>query len=313
MRAATPPHPTAVLTPPPASPERAPRSRVLAVYSLLILIWGTTWLAIKVGLEHYPPFFSLAVRFGLAGPLILLIMKARGEKIPWEPRHQPFFATLGFLSFVVSFGVVYWAEQYVSSGLAAVIFSLLPLFTGVIAHRVLSHERLHPARILGLVIGLGGIVVINSADLAQMHPRAPLAAALLTLGPLVTATSTVLSKRRVQEFPPMAFAGLPMVYGGAVHTVMWLVLERDRALAWSWPGVASIAYLTLFGSLVTFSGYFWLLKRLQVSQVNLMAYLTPLVALTAGVVFLEETVTLRILAGAALVFVGVAVANRVRH
>ena len=107
----------------PADPA-APRALQASVFTLLVLIWGSTWLAIKVGLEHYPPFFCLAVRFGLAGPAFLLIMKLRRDPIPWRPRHQPFFMLLGLLSFVLSFGSVYWGEQYISSGLAAVLFAL---------------------------------------------------------------------------------------------------------------------------------------------------------------------------------------------
>jgi drug/metabolite transporter (DMT)-like permease len=160
------------------------------------------------------------------------------------------------------------------------------------------------------VIGLGGIVVINSADLAQIHPRAPLAALLVTVGPLVTAVSTVLSKRRMGEFPALAFAALPITYAGLIHLGLWGLLERDLPLDWSWPGIASIAYLTVLGSLVTFGGYFWLLRRIEVNRVNLIAYLTPLVALGVGHVAGGETVTLHTLAGAAMVITGVAIANR---
>jgi drug/metabolite transporter (DMT)-like permease len=288
------------------------RTPVAAVFAALVAIWGTTWLAIRIGLEHYPPFFSLAVRFCLAGPIILLILRLRGERIPWALRHQPFFLLLGFLSYVTSFGVVYWGEQYVSSGLTAVIFGLMPLLTGVVAHFLLPSERLGLGKILGLALGLVGIVVLNSANLTLIHPRAPLAALIITLSPFATAISTVLAKKRVQEFPALALAGIPMIYGGLVHIVLWRVFEHDRPLAWSWPGVASIAYLTLFGSVVTFTGYFWLLRRMEVSRVNLIAYMTPLIALAVGVVFGGEPLPGRVLGGAALVLGGVAIANRAR-
>lgn len=289
------------------------RARIVAVFGALVAIWGTTWLAIRIGLESYPPFFSLALRFCVAGPLILLILRLRGERIPWDLRHQPFFLLLGLLSYVTSFGVVYWGEQYVTSGLAAVIFGLLPLLTGVVAHFLLPSERLGPGKVLGLALGLGGIVVLNSANLSLIHPRAPLAAIVLTVSPLVTAISSVLSKKRVHEFPALALAGIPMIYAGLLHIVLWRVFEHDRPIAWSWPGVASIAYLTVFGSVVTFTGYFWLLRRLEVSRVSLIAYMTPLVALTVGVVFGGETLPGRVIAGAALVLCGVGVASRVRR
>jgi len=280
------------------------------VFASIVLIWGTTWLAIRIGLGHYPPFFSLAVRFSFAGPMLLLIMALRREPIPWALRHQPFFLFIGFLSFIVSFGGVYWSEQYLTSGMAAVIFGIMPLLTGVIAHWLIANERLGKWKLIGLVVGLLGIVVIHSADLAQVDPKAPLAATVILMSPLATAFATVLSKRRVHDFPALALAGIPMTYGAIMQWGLWLVFERHTPLAWSWPGVASIAYLAVFGSLLTFTGYFWLLKRVEVSRLNLIAYFTPLVALSAGVVFANEPLPRRVIWGAMFVLVGIAIANR---
>jgi len=280
------------------------------VFAGTVLIWGTTWLAIRVGLEHYPPFFSLAVRFSFAGPMLLLIMALRKEAIPWAWPDQRFFLLIGFLSFIVSFGGVYWAEQYLTSGMAAVIFGIMPLLTGVIAHLLLPNERLGKWKLIGLVVGLLGIVVIHSADLAQIDPRAPLAAGVILMSPLATAFATVLSKRRVHDFPALALAGIPMTYGAIMQWGLWFAFERHRPLAWSWPGVASIAYLAIFGSLLTFTGYFWLLKRMEVSRLNLIAYFTPLIALSAGIIFVNEPLPARVIVGALLILCGIAVANR---
>jgi len=298
--------------PPPAPVAEAGPARIASVYLTLVLVWGTTWMAIRIGLPYLPPFFSLAVRFLIAGPCILLIMKFRGERIPWGLRHQPFFATIGFLSFTVSYGVVYWAEQYITSGLAAVLFAMLPLFTGIVAHYLLQkQEPLARRRLLGLIVGLAGILLINVGDLAQVHPMAPLAGFLVLLGPLATAFSTVLSKRRVANYTPLALAGMPMFYGGLSHVLLWRLLEAGRPIHWTWQAIAATGYLTFVGSVLTFSGYFWLLKRIQVNRVNLISYLSPLVAL--GVGFLGgETLSARMLAGCVLVLGGVAVANRPR-
>ena len=284
---------------------------VAGVYLGLVILWGTTWLAIKFGLDYVPPFFSIAVRFSAAGLIVLLIMKIRGAKIPWQPEHQPFFATLGLLSFVISYGVVYWAEQYITTGLAAVLFGLLPLFTGVVAHILLrKREPLGIARFAGLLVGLAGVLVINSGDLAQVHPLAPLAAMLVILSPISAAFSSVMSKRRMEEFSPLAFAGLPMLYGGLINIGLWQLLERDQPIVWSWQGFVATAYLTLLGSVVTFIGYFWLLQRMEVNRANLIAYLTPLVALAVGFFLADEAVTPYILIGTVLILTGVAVANR---
>lgn len=287
-------------------------ARIASVYLTLVLVWGTTWMAIRISLPYLPPFFSLAVRFLVAGPVILLIMKLRGERIPWDLRHQPFFAGIGFLSFTVSYGVVYWAEQYITSGLAAVLFAVLPLFTGIVAHFLLRRqEPLRRRQLLGLAVGLAGVVVINASDLAQFNPLAPLAGILVLLSPLATAFASVITKRRVGDFTPMALAGMPMLYGGASHVVLWRLFEAGKPIRWSWQALAATGYLTLVGSVLTFWGYFWLMKRIEVTRLNLISYLFPLVAL--GVGFLGgETLTPLMLAGCLLVLAGVAVANRVR-
>jgi drug/metabolite transporter (DMT)-like permease len=284
-----------------------------AVFGILTIIWGTTWLGIKIGLESFPPFFSLALRFGLAGPAFLLIMKLRGVKIPWEPRHQPFFLIIGFLSFVVSYGVVYWSEQYITSGLAAVLFALLPLLTAVFAHYMLHEERLGAGKVAGLAVSLAGIAIIYSEDLRQIHPMAPVAALVMLISPAVTALSGVLSKRRSHEISPLAMAGIPMTYGAIAHTILWLVLERGERIAWTWPGVASVLYLTIFGSVIAFGGYYWLLQHMPVGRLALMAYLTPIVALLLGIFGAHEHMTVRIMIGAVMVMVGVAGAGLQRR
>jgi drug/metabolite transporter (DMT)-like permease len=185
----------------------------------------------------------------------------------------------------------------------------MPLFTGVVGHFLLPQERLGAARFAGLLLGLGGIAVIHSADLAQFHPLAPVAALVVLIAPFVSAVATVLSKRASRTYSPFALAGIPMVYGSLVHVGLWLILERDRSLGWSWPGVGSIAYLTVVGSVVTFTGYFWLLRQVEVGRLNLLAYLTPLVALALGYFAAGETLTPRMAAGSALVLAGVAIAN----
>jgi drug/metabolite transporter (DMT)-like permease len=308
--AALPPETTA---PPPHELPPTSRGLILLVFFALVLIWGSTWYVIRIGLESYPPFFSLTVRFLVAGPALLLVMKLRKDPIPWQLRHQPFFFGVGFLSFVMSYGVVYWGEQYVPSGLAAVVFGLFPIFVGVVGHFFLPEERMGWARLAGLALGLGGIAVINSGDLALLHPLAPVAALVIVISPFVSALANVLTKRVIHDYPILAFSALPMTYGGLCHVILWRVFERDVPLRWAWPGVFSIAYLTILGSMVTFAGYFWLLRRIAAGRAALVAYLTPLVALAIGAFVGGEAITLPILIGTALVLSGVAIANRAQR
>jgi drug/metabolite transporter (DMT)-like permease len=289
----------------------APPSKFWAglLFAFMAFVWGSTWLVIKEGLHYYPPSFSIAIRFIIAGPFFLVFMKLRREPIPWNLRHQPFFFLIGLLSFIISYGVVYWSEQYITSGLASIIFAVMPLLTGVVA-RFLIREHLGPMRLIGLIIGLAGIAIINSADLSLIHEKAPQAALVLLISPIVVSFSSVLCKQRMRDYSPFAFAAFPMIYGAIGHIILWVLLEQDRVLEWSWPGVAAIAYLTIFGSIITFGGYYWLLRHVEVGRLNLLAFLTPLVAVTMGVLLADEILSVRMLIGAAIVLVGVAMANR---
>lgn len=282
---------------------------VALVYASMVFIWGTTWLVIRIGLEYYPPFFSLGVRFTVAATLLLLIMRVRGDRFPLDARSQGLFAVLSLLTFVISFGIVYWGEQYLSSGLTAIIFALMPLFTCLMAHFTLHEERLRPAMLGGLLISLAGIIVINLADLSLIHPRAPLAAGLMIISPLVVAAASVISKKHLASYPHLAFSAFPMAYAAVVHLILWRVFEADVALAWSWPGVGAIAYLVVLGSIVTFASYYWLLIRVPVSRLNLTAYLTPLIAVVVGITLGGEHLTPMMTVGAVLVLVGVGLAG----
>jgi drug/metabolite transporter (DMT)-like permease len=153
-------------------------------------------------------------------------------------------------------------------------------------------------------------VLIHFDDLSLIHPRAPAAALLMLLSPIVVATAAVLAKRRVRDFPPAAMAGIPMIYGGLAHAVVWALAERGRPIGWSLPGAAAILYLAVLGSMVTFGIYYHLLRTMGVVRLSLTAYMTPLIALTVGFLAAGERLGPFALAGCALVLSGVAVASR---
>ena len=139
-------------------------------------IWGSTWIAIKLGLQSIPPFLSAGMRFALASAILAALSWAAGVPWPREARTHGGLLTLGFLNFVVNYGVVYWGEQYVSSGLTAVLFATYPLFVLLIAHAMIGAERITPRKALGVALGFLGVAVIFRSDLSLEAPRAMLEA-----------------------------------------------------------------------------------------------------------------------------------------
>lgn len=256
-----------------------------------------------------PPFTGIALRFGVA--TLVLLVAARLMRVPLGrvPHEKLLWLVNGLLFFSVSFGVVYWAEQYVPSGLAAVLFALFPLLVTLLAHLVLPGERLRPRASLGVVLGFLGIAVIFSEDFRRLGgEHVAFAASVLLLSPFVSAVSSVAVKRFGAGVHPISLAVAPMGICTIVMTVLALLFERDRPVAWTAATVGAVLYLAIAGSCVTFTLYYWLLRHVRASRVALLAYATPVVAVVTGVVFLHEPLTARIAVGALLVVGGVALA-----
>ncbi len=219
----------------------------------------------------------------------------------------------GALTFFVAYGVLYWAEQWVPSGLAAVLFATSPLWVSLWAHLALPGERFNAATVAGVVVGFAGVAVIFSQDLAALGgPRVAGAAALLLLSPLASALGVVAVKRWGGGLHPLTITTVPMALAAIAMGCIAAAVEGGRPPRWDAVSVAALLYLALVGSALPFALYFWLLGRLPATTTSLINYVTPLVALLLGSAALGERVTLRTLSGAALVVGGVAVALRGR-
>lgn len=291
----------------PAAGSPPGRVRLLATFALLILIWGTTWGAIQIGLRGLPPFTGVAIRFALASAIILLYARARHIPIGRDPRERRLWLVNGSLSFCASYGVVYWGEQWVPSGLTSVLFATFPLFVAILAHFFLPGERLSPLGAAGVLLGFAGAAVIFSEDLAHLGgPGVGFASAVLLISPVVSAVASVAVKRWGAGIHPVSLTGVPMGGAALVLGAIALVTERGRPIRLDAASVGALVYLAVAGTVVTFLLYYWLLAQASATRVSLIAYLIPVVAVAVGVVFLDEPITGRIMAGSGLVVAGVA-------
>lgn len=289
-----------------------PRPFVLiAVFSVLALIWGTTWAAIRVQLQGIPPFAGVAWRFGIASVLLFAIAIALKIPLGRTAIERRLWVINGALSFFASYGIVYWCEQYVPSGLAAVLFATFPLFVTLLAHGMLEGERMTPRAVFGVVAGFVGVATIFSEDFELLGgPQVAVASVVMLGSPLAAGLSNVAVKRWGAGIHPVSLAAVPMAIASAAMTPVALVFERDRAIVWDGSSIAALLYLAVLGSAVTFTGYYWLMARMPATRLALIAYVTPVVAVVTGAVWLHEPVTPRTIAGAGFVLVGVALATR---
>lgn len=279
--------------------------------AVLTLIWGTTWAAIRVSLDGFPPFKGLAIRFAIGGAILLLVALRAGVRFGRARHERALWGVQAVFVFGLSYGLVYWAEQWVPSGLTSVLFATLPLFVVLFAYFLIPGDRLGIAGLLGMVVGFGGVAVLFSEDLSRLGgERVRLAALVLLLAPVAMAFAEVAVKKWGDEAHTLSLTSVPMVFSSVLLAGLALAVEHDRPIALAPAPVAALLYLAVVGSSLAFGLFYWLLKRVSVIQLSLIAYTIPLVAVTVGTVFLDEPLTVRMAVGGALVVAGAALVMR---
>lgn len=285
------------------------RTVQLVLAGILVVVWGSTWLAIQIGLSDIPPFLGAGLRF-LAASVILFGL-GRLLRVPWPRARRVHLGLgiLGLLTFGINYGSLYWGQQYIPSGLAAVLFATFPLFVMGLAYVALPTESIGGGKIVGALLGLVGVVTIFLSDLSISHPRAFLGAAVATVSPFCAACGSVGIKKWGHRLHPFNLTTLPMAYGGLFLLTVSLLTEDLSSVRFTGAAVGSIAYLVLFGSVVGFLAYFTLLRHVAVSLLAFITFTFPVVAVLLGWIFVGEVLSTQTLAGSALVVLGIAMAS----
>jgi drug/metabolite transporter (DMT)-like permease len=289
------------------TPRDANRTAYFA-WIAVCLIWGTTYLAIRVALETIPPALVGAFRYLAAGGALALILALRGERLP-GPAHWKGLVLLGFLMIGLGNGGVIWAEQWVPSGIAAVVVAAAPFWmTGLEA--VLGGERLSLQRVAGLVLGFVGILLLVWPELTEggeLGRQFTIGVIALQIACLGWALGSSYSRRHAREENALGASALQMIFGGVILLVAAVARNEFATLTFTWRSVAAELYLVVFGSLVGYSAYVYALKYLPVSTVSLYAYVNPVIAVVLGTLLLAEPFGWRVVVAGAIVFAGIAV------
>jgi drug/metabolite transporter (DMT)-like permease len=263
--------------------------------------------AIKIGLEDVPALLGAGTRFMVAG-LVLLVVAAvqrRSLRTDW-----PLAGLLALAPFAFAYGLVYWGEQYVPSGLAAVLFGILPLYTALLGAVLLHDEPLRPALLVGVLIGIVGLSLafLESVELGSAD-KAALGATALAVSPLGAAIGSIAQRRRAAALDAVVLNGWSMLVGGLLLLPISAVSESWGDFAWTAESLGSIAYLALFGSAIAFVALTVLLRHIRVLAVSFLAMLLPFGALIFGALLYDESITPRAVGGAVLVAAGLGVAQ----
>jgi drug/metabolite transporter (DMT)-like permease len=290
-----------------APPSSLPR-RAYAAWIAVCLIWGTTYLAIRIALETIPPMLLGGIRFTASGVILCLFVLLRGRRLP-SAREWPRQAMLGALLLGIGNGAVVWSELWIPSGIAAVGVAGLPFWMAG-TEAVLGGDRVRGQVVAGLTVGFAGIVVLIWPSLFAAEvgvPRVGLGVLLVQVACLGWAVGSSLSRRTRSATSTEAASAVQQLCAGLLMIIVGTGLGEWNQLALTPRTIAAELYLIVFGSLVAYSAYLYALAHLPIATVSLYAYINPIIAVLLGTMFAGEPFTPRLVAAAALVLTGVAV------
>ena len=274
-------------------------------YVVLIALWGSTWAAIKIGVDAVPPFvfaFERAVAVS-----IVLVGLSLAMRLPF-PRDRRVIAAamiVGIFNTGTSWAIIFWSEQYVPSGLVSVFGASSPIWTALLAHFLVRGDRLSRTKIVGLLLGLVGIAVLVGAPDTSGGPEVLIASVLLALMPVTWAVGTILQARALRQGSPLPLVGIGTCAGSLVLLPL-AAAQAGQPADWNVGAALAFGYLVIFGSCVGLVLQMWLTRRLRPTTIVLAQVVIPAQALLIGALALGENITWRMVAGAALVVVAVA-------
>lgn len=284
---------------------RLSRAKVILAFAAVYLIWGSTYLAIRYAIETLPPFLMAATRFMTAGAILFAWARFSGEKVNSSFTQWRRAFAIGALLLLCGNGGVTWAEKYIASSLAALLVATEPLWV-VILNWVLSRKRPNAKVLFGVVIGLAGVglLVSGSWNHGDVSTMSFLGAGVVVAAGFAWAAGSVYSNRRPIQATTSVGSGMQMLAGGSLLLLLGLIagdLQRLNLGSASWTSLAAFGYLLVFGSLVAFTAYSWLLRNVTPASAATYAYMNPVVAVLLGWLLAGEPLTLRMLLAAAVI------------
>ena len=281
----------------------------LTGFIALSLIWGTTWLVIKIGLDGMPPFLGVGLRFIAAGAIVVSIGFIKERKVTFSLALLKLTLIIGILMFTISYSAVYWAEQYISSGMASIMFSTLPFYVAAFAAIILKNERLNKLRVMGMIVGVAGTALIFSENLSVQNFIELMALLAVFVSPISAAFAVVITKKNIHNHNRYLLNGGSMLVGGITTLSIHFIFDGDAHLIWNINSIGALIYLTLIGSALAFSIHFWMLLHVEATTLSFVTIVSPVVALFLGYIILSENLSGLQFAGSALVIGGVLISE----
>ncbi len=286
------------------------RALAYAAFATICVVWGTTYLGIRIAIETVPPLLMTSIRFTIAGVVLLAIAYFRGERVPRDPRVLMNLVVIGFLMIGVGNLAVVWAEQWVPSGLAALFVATAPFWMAIMEALRSGGERLDLRGAIGMLVGFVGVAMLVTPDGAGGTIASGFIAGAIAIqiGSIAWQLGSLRGKYHTAKVPLMTSASLQMLLGGVIVGVVAIAIGEPARFSVNPRTLGALIYLTVFGSIVAYSAYVYALAHMSTTRMSLYAYINPVVAVILGRLVLNESLTwvsvlamCVILAGVALV------------
>ena len=278
--------------------------KVFILYALLCIIWGTTWLALKISLNYIPPIFGLGLRFTISSIILWPILLRQKPKINRSSTAIKVYLSFSLLSFVAAYSLTYWGAQFIYSSLASIIWALLPIFVSIIAHFMLPSEPLTLRRFGGGLFGLAGVAFILSSNGEQKEVQM-IGVLAIFLAVVLASGPNVYLKKHYKIVNPLHVNVIAQTIAAIVLIPLSFLLEKPMATIWNSTSIITLVYLAIFGTVITWTIYFWLYNHISVNQISTLGLVPPVFASIIGWIFLGETYGYELFIGGALVLLGV--------
>ncbi len=285
------------------------KTKAYIAWLAICIIWGTTYLVIRIGVQEMPPFLFSGLRWLIAGPIFLVFLKIRGVKLPTKKDLLP-IAIIGVSLIGLGNGLITFAEQWIPSGLTALLITTVPMLIVLIETLILKKVAFNKMILIGALVGFSGILLIFGNNFSLLFESEYLFGIIaIYAGVTSWAIGTVYSKHRKIDVDPLANAATQMLIGGTFQIIVGLSIGEAEHFEFTQNGVFAFIYLAIFGSFIAYGSYIYAIEHLPISFVTTYAYVNPVIALFAGWIILDEILSFEIILAAVIILIGVWLIN----
>ncbi len=279
--------------------------KIIILYTLLCIFWGTTWIAIKISLnEGMPPFLAVSYRFLIAGLIFWVIFLFKKEKLPLNWTAIKIYLQFGLINFSLSYALTYWATQFIYSNVSSIIWAGFPLVVTMMAHFTLPDEKFTSKKFLSISIGIVGTILILTQGKEFGGSNVLVGIIALMISVFIAAWPNVYLKKYSKSVNTIQLNAVSQTIGGLILLLVSAIIEPGQGMIWSQTNILATLYLIIFGSVITWMIYFWLFSHLPVTQISYVAFFPPVIAIIAGWILLDEVLTPIAILGAVFIIGG---------